>query len=166
MTQASIPAPPRRVPLSDGEPKTLVEVYEGVARFHSKPDTLNYKQDGVWRSISTDEMLKRARLIALGLYSLDVRKGDRVALISESRVEWVLADQGCIFAGAVTLPIYPTLTPAQAGSILNDCDAQVLLVSTRAKIEEIEAVVRECATVEKVIIFDPDGYTSANSLSL
>lgn len=166
MTQAPIPAPPRRVPLSDDEPKTLVEVYEGVARFHSKPDTLNYKQDGAWRSISTDEMLKRARLIALGLYSLDVRKGDRVALLSESRVEWVLADQGCIFAGAVTVPIYPTLTPAQVGYILNDCGARVLLVFTRAKIEEIEAVVRGCAAVEKVILFDPDGYTSPNSLSL
>src|SRR4030095_3645277 len=135
MTQASIPAPPRRVPLSDGEPKTLVEVYEGVARFHSKPDTLNYKQDGVWRSISTDEMLKRARLIALGLYSLDVRKGDRVALISESRVEWVLADQGCIFAGAVTVPIYPTLTPAQVQYILEDCAPKVFFVAPPDKFE-------------------------------
>jgi len=166
MTQASMPAPPRRVPLSDDEPTTLVEVYERVAVVHPKPDTLNYKHDGAWRSISTDEMLKRARLIALGLYSLNVRKGDRVALLSESRVEWVLADQGCIFAGAVTVPIYPTLTPAQAGYILNDCGARVLLVSTRAKIEEVEEVVRECAAVEEVILFDPDGYTSANCLSL
>jgi long-chain acyl-CoA synthetase len=166
MTQAPIPALPHRVPLSDDEPRTLVEVYEGVARIHSKPDTLNYKRDGVWRSISADEMLKRARLIALGLYALNVRKGDRVALLSESRVEWVLADQGCIFAGAVTVPIYPTLTPAQVGYILSDCGARVMLVSTRAKIEEIEAVVRECAAVEKVILFDPDGYTSADSLSL
>ena len=166
MTQAPIPAPPHRVPLSDDEPRTLVEVYEGVARFHSKPDTLNYKRDGVWRSISADEMLKRAHLIALGLYALNVRKGDRVALISESCVEWVLADQGCIFEGAVTVPIYPTLTPAQVGYILNDCGARVMLVSTRAKIGEIEAVVRECAAVEKVILFEPDGYRSANSLSL
>jgi long-chain acyl-CoA synthetase len=166
MTPAPILSPARRVPLSDDEPRTLVEVYEGVARVHSKPDTLNYKHDGAWRSISADEMLKRARLIALGLCSLDVRKGDRVALLSESRVEWVLADQGCIFAGAVTVPIYPTLTPAQVRYILNDCGARLLLVSTRAKIEEIEAVVRECAAVEKVILFDPDGYTNANSLSL
>jgi long-chain acyl-CoA synthetase len=166
MTQAPIPAPPARVPLSDDEPRTLVEVYEGVARVHPKPDTLNYKRDGVWYSISVDEMLSRARSIALGLYSLGVRKGDRVALLSESRVEWVLSDQGCIFAGAVTVPIYPTLTPSQVEYILRDCGARVLLVSTRVKIEEIETVRRECAAVEKVILFDPVGYASETSLSL
>src|ERR1700687_3657768 len=141
-----------RVPLARDEPATLVEVYERVVRVHPQPDTLNYKRDGAWHSISSDEMLARTRRIALGLYSLGVRKDDRVALLSESCVEWVLADQGCIFAGAVGVPIYPTLTPAQVGYILNDCGARLLLVSTRAKIEEIEAVVRECAAVEKVIL--------------
>ena len=92
---------PLRVPLSADEPGTLVEVYERAVRLHPKPDTLNYKSDGAWQTISADEMLKRARRLALGLYSLGVRKGDRLALLSESRVEWVLADQGCIFAGMV-----------------------------------------------------------------
>ena len=159
-------APWPRAPLSDDEPSTLVEVYEGVARVHSKPDTLNYKRDGVWKSISAAEMVERARAIALGLYSLDVRKGDRVALLSESRAEWVLADQGCIFAGAVTVPVYPTLTPSQVGYILNDCGARALLVSTRAKIEEIETILQACTTIKSVVLFDPDGYTGANSLSL
>lgn len=166
MTQAPIPAPPLRIPLSDDEPRTLVTVYERVACDHPKPNTLNYKRDGAWHSISVDEMLSRARSIALGLYSLGVRKGDRVALLSESRAEWVLADQGCIFAGAVTVPIYPTLTPSQVEYILRDCGPRVLLVSTRVKIEEIETVARECPAVEKVILFDPDGYASETSLSL
>src|SRR5947209_13053433 len=96
---------------SDGPPTTLVDIYEGVARVHPKPDTLNYKRDGAWHSMSAVEMLRHSRWIALGLYSLGIRKGDRIALLSESRVEWVLADQGCIFAAAVGLPIYPTLPP-------------------------------------------------------
>jgi long-chain acyl-CoA synthetase len=144
----------------------LVEVYERVARAHSKPDTLNYKRDGAWHSISANEMLERARSIALGLYSLGVRPGDRIALVSESRAEWVLTDQGCIFAGAVTVPVYPTLTPPQVKYILNDCGARVLVVSTRAKVEEIETVVRECAAMEKVILFEPDGYAGEDVLSL
>ena len=109
-------------------------------------------------------MLERARNIALGLYSLGVRKGDRVALLSDSRAEWVLSDQGCIFAGAVTVPVYPTLTPSQVEYILNDCGARVLVVSTRAKIEEVETVVRKCAAMEKVILFDPDGYAGEDCL--
>ena len=85
---------PQRVPLTSDEPTTLPEVYEQVARAHPKPNTLNYKRGGVWHSMSAAEMLKSAKRIALGLYSLGVRKGDRVALLSESCVEWVLADQG------------------------------------------------------------------------
>lgn len=157
---------PLREPLTVDEPKTLVEVYEGAVRFHPKADTLNYKSGGAWHPISADEMLRRARWIALGLYSLGIRKGDRVALLSESRVEWVLADQGCIFAGAVSVPVYPTLTPPQVEYILKDCGARALLVSTRAKFAEVEAVVRECAAIENIVLFDSDGLTAANVLSL
>src|SRR6266404_6028539 len=142
-TQEKLKFVRERVPLEADEPTTLVEVYERVARVHQKPDTLNYKRDGAWRSISAGEMLRRSRWIALGLYSLGVRKDDRVALLSESRVEWVLADQGCIFAGAVGVPIYPTLTPQQAAYIINDSGAQALFISTRAKFEEFNAAVRE-----------------------
>jgi long-chain acyl-CoA synthetase len=164
--QTLIPAPPPRVLLSDDEPRTLVEVYERVAQVHPKPNTLNYKRDGAWHPISVGEMLERSRSIALGLYSLGVRQGDRVALLSDSRVEWVLTDQGCIFAGAVTVPVYPTLSPSQVQYILNDCGARVLFVSTRAKVEEIETVVRECAAMEKVILFEPDGYGGEDVLGL
>src|SRR5438105_2592191 len=143
-------------PHADAGPTTLVDIYEGVARNHPKPDTLNYKRDGAWHSMSAGEMLRRARSIALGLYSLGIRKGDRVALLSESRVEWVLADQGCIFAGAVGVPIYPTLTPPQVAYILNDSGARALFVSTPAKLEEIEIGLRECGNVENVVLFDAD----------
>src|ERR1051325_4693120 len=90
------------VPLMSNEPTTLVELYERVAIAHPKSNTLNYKRDGHWHSLSAAEMLRRARHVALGLSALGIRKGDRVAIISESCVEGVLADQGCIFAGAVT----------------------------------------------------------------
>ena len=166
VTQAAILAPPRRVPLSDDEPRTLVEVYERAAAGYPKPDTLNYKRDGAWQAISADVMLTRARRIALGLYSLGVRKGDRVALLSESRVEWVLADQGCMFAGAVSVPIYPTLTPPQVRYILKDCGARALLVSTRTKFEEVETILGDCAAIEKVVSFEPDGLGRPGALSL
>src|SRR2546421_4282567 len=140
----------------DSEPATLVHIYEGVARNHPKPDTLNYKRDGAWQSMSATEMLRPARSIALGLYSIGIRRGDRVALLSESRVEWVLADQGCLFAGAVGVPIYPTLTPAQVAYILKDSGARALFVSTPAKLAEIEIALRECGNVENVVVFDAD----------
>jgi long-chain acyl-CoA synthetase len=148
---------PPRIPLSAEEPPTLPELFERIAREHRKPNTLNYKQGNAWHSISSDEMLARMRHIALGLYSLGVRAGERVAILSESRPEWVLADGGCIFAGAIDVPIYPTLTPPQVRYILQDSEARVLFVSTSAKLAEVDDVLRECPALERVVVFESLG---------
>ena len=155
-----------RAPLTADEPATLVEIYQAVLRNHPKPDTLNYKRNDQWRSLSAAEMIKRSRRIALGLYALGVRKDDRVGIISESCVEWVLADQGCIFAGAVTVPVYPTLTPPQVKYILNDCAPKVLLVSHQEKFAEIEAVLGECPSISQIVLFDDQGASRPESLCL
>jgi long-chain acyl-CoA synthetase len=154
-----------RAPLSPGEPTTLVEIYQAVARDHPKPDTLNYKLNDQWVSLSAAEMLKRSRQIALGLYALGVRKDDRVGIISESCVEWVLSDQGCIFAGAVTVPVYPTLTPPQVKYILKDCAPKVLFVAHQEKFAELEEVLRECSSITQVVLLDETG-ANESSLSL
>src|SRR3982751_4572426 len=97
-----------RMPLQPQEPQTLVEMIEHTVRLHHKPDALNYKRDGVWRSISSGEMLARARHVALALHALGIRRGERVALLSENCPEWTLADAGSLFSGVVDVPIYPT----------------------------------------------------------
>ena len=94
MNGASPPPADIRPPLASGAdllsrpPATLTELFEFVARVHSRPDTLNYKKDDRWQSISSTELLQRARTIAAGLHSLGIKPGDRVALLSESRAEW------------------------------------------------------------------------------
>src|SRR5258708_25287443 len=122
-----------RVPLHEGEPRTLVEVFEHVASVHPRPDTLNFKRDGRWLAIPAAEMLKRVHSIAAGLYSLGVRRGDRVAILSESRPEWVLADAGCMFATAIDVPIYPTLTTPQVRYIFKDSHPLLLFLQTPHK---------------------------------
>jgi len=143
-----------RVPLASDEPTTLPEVYERVVRDHPKPDTLNYKRGGAWHSISAAEMIRRAKNIAMGLYSLGLRKGERAAILSESCVEWVLTDHGCLFAGAITVPIYPTLTPPQVEYILKDCEPRVLFVMTHAKLDEVRDAVQSCAAISQVVLFE------------
>ena len=156
----------KRVPLTSDEPQTLPQVYEGVARDHPKPKTLNYKRDGDWHSISAVEMLKRARHVALGLNSLGIGKGERVALLSESCAEWVLTDQGCLFAGAITVPIYPTLTPPQAQYILKDSGARVLFIQSREKLAQMEDVLRDSPEVSQVVLFEDNTAGRVNTLSL
>ena len=157
---------PVRQPAAAGEPTTLVDVFESVARKHKRPDTLNYKTGDRWVSISSDEMLERAKLIAAGLHAIGVQRGDRVALLSESRVEWTLTDAGSIFAGAIDVPIYPTLTPPQVRYILNDSGACVLFVANREKYSELKDVLGECPEVKHVIVFDAEGITAAEGLTL
>ncbi|MDQ2937754.1 MAG: long-chain fatty acid--CoA ligase [Acidobacteriota bacterium] len=143
-----------RTPLTPGEPTTLVEVFEYVARTYRRSDTLNYKRDGRWVAISSGEMLRRMRLIAGGLHSLGVRSGDRVALLSESRPEWTLADAGCLFAAAIDVPIYPTLTPPQVRYILKDSGARVLLLENEKKFLEIREILAECPAIEHIVFFE------------
>jgi len=157
--------PPRRATAAD-EPATLVDVFLRVARVHKRPDTLNYKRDGRWISISSDEMLARAKRIAAGLHAIGLRRGDRIALLSESRVEWTLTDAGCIFGGIIDVPIYPTLAPPQVRYILNDSGASALFVEGRAKFDELKPILPECPHVKHIVYLDTDGMSAAEGLSL
>ena len=157
---------PARVPLTADEPRTLVEVFERIAAVHKRPDTLNYKKHGHWISISSSEMLERVHRIAAGLYELGVRRGDRVALLSESRAEWTLMDAGCLFAGAIDVPIYATLTPQQVLYILKDSGARVLVLSNHLHFLRIKEVLLDCPTVTNLIFFDAEGLQENEGIAL
>ena len=160
------PSAPARQPASADEPVTLVDVFNHVARKHKRPDTLNYKSGERWIPVSSDEMLARAKAIAAGLHAIGVQAGDRLALLSESRVEWTLTDAGSIFAGTIDVPIYPTLTPPQVRYILNDSGACVLFLANREKFDELKDALGECPQVKHIIFFDAPGVTAAEGLTL
>jgi long-chain acyl-CoA synthetase len=155
-----------RVPLHAGEPTTLVEVFEHVGTAHPRRDTLNYKRDGRWISISSEEMLVRIHRLAAGLHSLGVRPGDRVAILSESRPEWTLTDAACLFAGAIDVPIYPTLTPPQVRYILKDSGARILVIQNEEKFLHVREAIAECDQIEQIIFFEPPGAEEAQRISL
>jgi long-chain acyl-CoA synthetase len=155
-----------RRPSASTEPATLIDVFTRAAKVHHRPDTLNYKRDGHWVPISSDELLERVKDIAAGLYAIGIRHGDRVALLSDSRVEWTLADAGCLFASAVDVPIYPTLTPPQVQYILKDSGASALFLANREKFLELKQILAECPQIKHVIFFDAAGITPADGLTL
>lgn len=157
---------PGRIPQTPNEPTTLVEVFEYVTRVHSRPDTLNYKHGGRWVPISSDEMLARIRHIAGGLYSLGIARGDRVAILSESRPEWTLTDAGCMFAGAIDVPIYPTLTPLQVRYILKDSGARVLVIQNEEKFLQVREILSECPSIEQLVFIEKPANQIPKSISL
>jgi len=169
-TATTIHIPPARTSLEEDEPTTLVEMFERAAVKFQKPDALNYKRNGVWQSLSSSEVVARSRRIALGLYALGMRHGDRVALLSDNCPEWTLADAGCQFAGVIDAPIYPTQTPAQAAYILNDSGAQLLFISHRAAFARIQAALENCPALKYIVFFDAnvmaEATTNVSALSL
>lgn len=155
-----------RRPFAPDEPSTLIDVFTRLARVHKRSDTLNYKSNGRWVPVSSDELLARGKDVAAGLHAIGIRHGDRVALLSDSRVEWTLTDAGCLFASAVDVPIYPTLTPPQVRYILNDSGASALFLADREKFLELKDILGECPLVKHVVFFDPDGVTAEDGLTL
>ena len=86
--------------------RTLCDIFYRSVDTYRKPDHLQYKQDGAWRAISSDEFRRAVEELSMGLRGLGVEKGDRVAILSENRPEWAYADLATLCAGAVDAPIY------------------------------------------------------------
>jgi long-chain acyl-CoA synthetase len=105
--------------------------------------------------LSSQELFERTRDVSLGIGALGVRPGDRVAIISESRPEWIVCDMAILAAGAVTVPIYPTLSAAQARYILQDSAARLAIVSTRLQAEKLQEVRHLLPAIEAVIVMEP-----------
>jgi long-chain acyl-CoA synthetase len=144
--------------------ETLNQLISSAARKYRKPDALLYKKDGVWHPLSSERWLERAGSIALGLDSLGVRRGDRVAILAENRLEWFLADSAIQILGAANVPIYCTLTPHQVAYILRDSGSKVLFVSDAAQQKKVAEIRKELSTLERVVTFDPA--TDAASMTL
>ena len=90
------------------------------------------KRGGEWVTMSGATFKEQVAEFARGLYSLGVRKGDRVALHSENSTEWLLVDQAILTLGAVSVPIYTTLPGNQIAYIVSNADAKVYIASTES----------------------------------
>jgi long-chain acyl-CoA synthetase len=128
---------------------------EAIAR-HDKPDAVSEKRDGQWVRISAAEFVRRVRHIALGLADLGINARDRVALISENRPEWSIADLAILSAGAITVPIYTTQSIDQIQFILRDCGARALLVSGGRVLKHARKGFEELGQLEHVVVFDSE----------
>ena len=95
--------------------------------------------------------------LSLGLLELGVAPGDRVAILSENRPEWAIADYACLAARCTDVPIYPTLPAKQAEYILRDSAAVAVLVSTPAQLEKLLAIRERLPALRHIIAFDADG---------
>src|SRR5437660_5535393 len=107
-----------------------------------------------WSPISSTEIYRGVVGITRTLESWGVRKGDRVAILSENRPEWTITDFAVLALGAVTVPIYATQTAEQTAFILNNSGARIVAVSTKNQLEKVLAIQQQ-TPVERILVMDP-----------
>ncbi len=156
----------KRIPLYDDEPQTLAQIFVQAAAKHNRADALNYKKDGEWLPISSDEMIERAENIALGIYSLGLKKDDKAAILAANSPEWTLTDAGCQFAGIVDVPVYTTLAPSSIAYIIKDSGAKLIFIENKKCFDFIKEILPECDSIEKLVFFDIEGVDAENAVAL
>lgn len=130
-------------------------MFEAAVQHYGNKAALAHKpKGGTYLDISYTELDASVAAFSKGLNALGVEKNDRVAILSENRPEWAITDFGSLKVGAVTVPMFSTLTAAQVGYILKDSGAKIICVSTDKQLEKVSAIRDEVPTLEQIIIFD------------
>ena len=125
-----------------------------VDRHSGLPAAFRSKVAGAWVGITHRQALERVQAICLGLRELDIKPGDKVAIVSENRPEWALSDYACLCARAADVPIYPTLTAKQTEYILRDSESAAVFCSTRAQVDKVLEVKSGLPGLKHIIVFD------------
>ncbi|HVF73422.1 MAG TPA: AMP-binding protein [Acidimicrobiales bacterium] len=118
---------------------------------------LRKKDLGRWREYTWDEYLTRAARVGLGLLELGVQPGDRVAIHSENRPAWMLADMGIQGIGAVTVGVYPTSPAAEVEYLLSHSESVVLIAEDEEQLDKALAVRKNLPDLRKIVVIDTRG---------
>jgi long-chain acyl-CoA synthetase len=119
---------------------------------------LLYRDAGQWLPISSGEFGRRVARIAHALHAWGIRPSDRIGILSENRPEWPMADMASLLLGAVTVPLYTTLTAEQSAFALNDSGCRAIFLSSEQQLRKILSVLPQ-TRLEKIIVMDPVEFT-------
>ena len=145
-----------KVPEPDTAPvATLAELPFYLAERFDRPVLLRRCVAEGFEEFSTREFVDQIRALSLGLRQVGIGPGDRVSLVCESRPEWSITDLAILTAGAVNVPVYPTLSAAQTGFILQDAGVKVVVVSDETQLAKILALAPGLPALTAVIVVVP-----------
>lgn len=122
-------------------------------KFGERP-ALSFKKGRKYLTLNYQQLYQRALMTARGLTKAGVKAGDRIAIFSENRAGWAIADLGIQCALAVNVPIYATNTGAQAAYVISHCEARIVFVSNRLQYEKLLGVREQIPQVELIVSFE------------
>ncbi|MEI6669175.1 MAG: long-chain fatty acid--CoA ligase [Acidobacteriota bacterium] len=132
--------------------RTLAVLPLFVAARHDRPAHVRRCEGDRLAELSSHAILEQSRAFSLGLQALGVGAGDRVGIVCESRPEWTIADFGILAAGAITVPVYPTLSAAQTQFILGDAGASLAVVSDAVQLTKVLEAAGDLPALRTVVV--------------
>lgn len=132
----------------------IIDILPYINKKYNRADVLNAKIKGNWQSWSIEEICTIADELSFGLLNAGIGPDDKVAIVSPNRPEWVLADFGIAQLGAVSVPIYPTMSAGDTEFILNDSGVKIVFVADRDLFDKINAIKGNTSSVQHIFTFD------------
>jgi long-chain acyl-CoA synthetase len=145
-------------------PLTLNDIFLSVVD-RGERVVMMHRQETGWASISSQELYRRVTGVARALQGWGIAPGDRVAILGENRPEWTIADLAVLLFGAVTVPLYPTLTAEQTAYVLRDSGARAIFVSNETHLQKVLGI-RSQSPMEHIVIMDASKSEAASSMEL
>jgi long-chain acyl-CoA synthetase len=144
-------------PIEDFSIETIPGIFFDAIDNRPRPDAMQYHAGDEWRQLSHLDVFDRVSGLASALHNLGIGPGARIAIISENRPEWAIADYATLALGAADVPIYANLPPDQIAYILNDAEVCAIFVSNREQLAKILEIRDEVPSLREVIAFDDPG---------
>ena len=136
------------------EPRTLFELFRQVTTTHADRPAFRIKRDGAWVDLTWSEQAVAVESIARGMVALGIDKGDRVAILSSTRLEWVQCDTAAVNIGAVTVGIYHSNPADECSYILGHSESELVFVEDRTQLDKLLAVRSQLPQLHQVVIYD------------
>src|SRR3954470_900605 len=132
--------------------KTIADLLPRAAAMYGSAVAVKYKEGESWVDRTFDEVLEIVRPLAFGLVTLGVEKGDRVAILGNTRPEWTYFDFAALSIGATVVPIYQTNSPEECRYVLENSDSKVVVVEDAEQLEKVRAVRDQLPKLEQIVI--------------
>jgi len=124
------------------------------AKYADKTDILAGKEDGKWKMYSVSEYIDFCNWVSYALLSLGIKKGDKVAIISNNRPEWNFTDFGISQIGAISIPIYPTISSEEYAFILDHAEPKLIFISDKPLYDKIKPIADQTPAISDIYTFD------------
>jgi long-chain acyl-CoA synthetase len=132
--------------------QTLNDIFFAITG-RDQPQIMLRKTASGWDPISSQEFAAKVGGVVNALRSWGISTGDRVAILSENRHEWVVADFACLLLGAIVVPIYTTLTPEQTAYLLHDSGTRAIFISSEKHLNKALPIL-QTTVVDRIIVMD------------